>query len=93
MSYHAECRVCLVSLPMLLCSIAASCQSHGIDDLSSFANASSAVHRFTSEHGFAGRDMKTWNQSGDVAAIAIVKTIPEKTDPFSANPEGSADHS
>jgi hypothetical protein len=78
MPCHAECRVCLVSLSMLLCSIAASCQSHSIDDFSSFANASSAVHRFTSENGFAGEDTKTWNQSGDLAAIAIVKAIPEK---------------
>lgn len=78
MSCHAECRVCLVLLRIVLCSPAASCQSQSVDDFSSFANASSAVHRFTSEHRFTGWDTRTWNRSGDVAAIAIVRTIPDK---------------
>lgn len=67
----------LFSLLMLCGSVAACCQDCGIDSAASFTDVKSAVLRFTTEHMFTGWDEKIWNRSGDVAAVAIVKTIPD----------------
>ena len=36
-----------------------------------------SVHRITTQHIYAGWDMKAFSRSGDLVAVAIVKTIPE----------------
>jgi hypothetical protein len=36
-----------------------------------------SVHRITTQHMYLGWDEKAFNRSGDLVAVAIVKTIPE----------------
>ena len=36
-----------------------------------------SVHRITTQHIYSGWDEKGFNRSGDLVAVAIVKTIPE----------------
>ena len=36
-----------------------------------------SVHRITTQHIYTGWDEKAFNRSGDLVAVAIVKTIPE----------------
>jgi hypothetical protein len=36
-----------------------------------------SVHRITTQHIYSGWDEKAFNRSGDLVAVAIVKTIPE----------------
>jgi hypothetical protein len=36
-----------------------------------------SVHRITTQHMYFGWDEKAFNRSGDLVAVAIVKTIPE----------------
>jgi hypothetical protein len=36
-----------------------------------------SVHRITTQHMYSGWDEKAFNRSGDLVAVAIVKTIPE----------------
>ena len=42
-----------------------------------FSQLKDAVHRVTSQHIYTGSDVKAFNRSGDMVAVAIVKTIPE----------------
>jgi hypothetical protein len=67
----------LFSLLILCGSVAACCQDCGVDNAASFTNVKSAVLRYTTEHMYTGWDEKIWNRSGDMAAVAIVKTIPD----------------
>ena len=43
----------------------------------SFTQVRESVHRITTQHIYAGWDEKAFNRSGDMVAVAIVKTIPE----------------
>jgi len=36
-----------------------------------------SIHRITTQHMYSGHDEKAFNRSGDLVAVAIVKTIPE----------------
>ena len=65
----------IASIPILF-SISASCQDCTVADRTSLTEVKSAVIRFTTEHLYTGWDTKTWNRSGDLVAVAIVKTIP-----------------
>src|SRR5437879_8655861 len=43
----------------------------------SFTQVRESVHRITTQHIYTRWDEKAFNRSGDVVAVAIVKTIPE----------------
>jgi hypothetical protein len=67
-----------ISSLLIVCgSIIAWCQDCRVDGVASFTDVRSAVLRFTTEHMVSGWDEKIWNRSGDMAAVAIVKTIPD----------------
>ena len=67
----------IFSLLIVCGSIVAWCQDCRVDGAASFTDVRSAVLRFTTEHMYSGWDAKIWNRSGDMAAVAIVKTIPD----------------
>jgi hypothetical protein len=69
----------IAHLPLLviLGAIAVSGEDCKPDDFESFAQLKESVSRVTSQHMYTGWDEKAFNRSGDVAAIAIVKSIPE----------------
>jgi len=67
----------IFSLLIVCCSIVAWCQDCRVDGAASFTDVTSAVLRFTTQHMYTGWDAKIWNRSGDMAAVAIVKTIPD----------------
>ena len=67
-----------VLLPViLLVALVASAQDCKPDDFSSFAEVKDAVRRFTTEHIYTGWDDKAFGRSGDMAAVAIVRVIPD----------------
>ena len=41
----------------------------------SFNDVKAAVHRVTSSQGYSGWDEKTFNRSGDLVAVAVLKTL------------------
>lgn len=41
----------------------------------SFNDVKAAVHRVTSSQGYSGWDVKTFNRSGDLVAVAVLKTL------------------
>jgi hypothetical protein len=43
----------------------------------SFNDVKAAVHRVTSSQGYSGWDEKTFNRSGDLVAVAVLKTLPD----------------
>jgi hypothetical protein len=47
------------------------------DSITSLADLKQTVHRVTTSHGYSGWDDKAFNRSGDLAAVAIVQTIPQ----------------
>ena len=67
----------LFSLLMVCSSIISWCQNCPVDGEYSFTDVKSSVLRFTSEHAYTGWDEKIWSRSGDMAAVAIVKMVPE----------------
>jgi hypothetical protein len=67
----------IYSLLLVFGSIVAWCQDDRVDGAASFTDVKSAVLRFTTEHKYSGWDEKIWNRSGDMAAVVIVKTIPD----------------
>ena len=70
-------RLYIFSLLIVCCSIVAWCQDCRVDGAASFTDVTSAVLRFTTQHMYTGWDAKIWNRSGDMAAVAMVKTIPD----------------
>jgi hypothetical protein len=51
----------------------------------SFNDVKAAVHRVTSSRMYSGWDEKTFNRSGDLVAVAVLKTL---DDSEMASPEG-----
>jgi hypothetical protein len=64
-------------LAILVGGIAVSGQDSQSDEFRSFSEVRESVRRITSQHFYTGWDEKAFNRSGDMVAIAIVKTIPE----------------
>jgi len=62
---------------ILLGTIATSAQDAKPVTFESFAAVKVSVLTITSQHGYSGVDEKILNRAGDLAAIAIVKNIPE----------------
>jgi hypothetical protein len=67
----------LLSLLIVSASIISWCQDCRVDGEYSFTDVKSSVLKFTSEHAYTGQYVKIWNRSGDMAALAIVKTVPD----------------
>jgi hypothetical protein len=67
----------LFSLLMVCSSIISWCQNCPVDGEYSFTDVKSSVLRFTTEHAYTGHYSKIWSRSGDMAALAIVKTVPD----------------
>jgi hypothetical protein len=53
------------------------CQDCRVDGETSFTDVRNSVLRFTTEHVYTGWYEKIWSRSGDMAALAIVKTVPD----------------
>jgi len=64
-------------LAFIFGAIALSGQDSKPDDFASFGRVKDAVSRTILESTWTGWDTKTLNRSGDLVAIAIVRTIPE----------------
>jgi len=62
---------------ILLVALVASGQDCKPDDFASFASVKDAVRRVTTSHIYMGWDAKAFGWSGDMAAVAIVKVIPD----------------
>jgi hypothetical protein len=62
---------------VVLAASAACGQDCKPDDSASFARVKDAVRTITKEHGYTGWDEKALNRAGDLAAIAIIKTMPD----------------
>ena len=54
----------------------------------SFSGVKAAVHRVTSTRMYSGWDEKTFNRSGDLVAVGILKTL---SDSEISSPQGSKD--
>jgi len=54
-----------------------SAQGRKPDGSASFVQLKDSIRRFTTSHGYSGRDEKDWNQSGDLASVAIVQCLPD----------------
>jgi hypothetical protein len=52
----------------------------------SFNDVKAAIHRVTSSGGYSGWDEKTFNRSGDLVAVAVLKTL---DDSEMASPESA----
>jgi hypothetical protein len=66
----------LSAVILLFCVPIASAQDCKPDGSASFAQLKNSIWRFTTSHGYSGRDEKDWNQSGDLASVAIVQSLP-----------------
>ena len=64
---------------ILLAAVAVSGQDTKPFDFESYTQVKDAVRRITTQHLYTGWDEKTFNRAGDLAAVAIVKSVPEST--------------
>lgn len=64
-------------LMVLLGGIVVSGQTPPSPASNEFSQVKNSVHRITTQHIYTGWDEKAFNRSGDMVAVAIVKTIPE----------------
>lgn len=71
-------RLAYLPLVAVLFSVpAASAQDNKPSDFESYAAVKDTVRRVTMQHGYTGWDDKILSRAGDLAAIAIAKSIPE----------------
>lgn len=68
----------LTMLMLLLSGIVVSGQDSIKSGEYEFSQLKDSVHRITTQHIYTGWDEKAFNRSGDMVAVAIVKTIPER---------------
>ena len=68
-------RLCCLALALAVSSLAAKAQDCRNTDFESFSDVQGAVSRVLSGPGYLGRDEKILKRSGDLAAMAIVKTV------------------
>jgi hypothetical protein len=67
----------LLSTVLVLGTIPTTGQDCKTDELVSLANLKGAIQRVTKQHVYLSFDDKAFGRSGDQAAVAIVKTIPD----------------
>lgn len=68
---------CVTVLAIMFWTVVASAQDCQPDDSASLSRLKAAVRRVTTDHISTGWDDKAFSRAGDMAAVAIVKTIPE----------------
>lgn len=68
---------CVLVLAIILGAGSASAQDCKADNSASLSPLIDAVRRVTTDHIYTGWDDKAFSRAGDMAAVAIVKTIPE----------------
>lgn len=68
---------CLAVLTLLVGAIVVSGQDSAKSGEYDFPQLKDSVRRITTQHIYSGWDEKAFNRSGDMVAVAIVKTIPE----------------
>lgn len=68
---------CVLVLAIMFGTVVASAQDCKPDGSASLSRLKDAVRRVATSHIYTGWDEKAFNRSGDMAAVAIVKTIPE----------------
>jgi hypothetical protein len=68
---------CVLVLAIMFGTVVAPAQDCKPEDSASLSRLKDAVRRVTATHVYTGWDDKAFSRSGDMAAVAVVKTIPE----------------